>query len=72
MEKNENNFSYPPQNLINIDLNTSIINESPEWLHFDDAHVQLLSNNEFNNKIIHSNFDSPYILFYFKATMAYL
>ena len=47
-------------------VNTS---ETPEWLHFDDAHVKFLSNNEFNNKIIDSNYESPYILFYIKVTI---
>ena len=40
--------------------------DSLQWLHFDDAHLKLLSNSEFNSKIIDNNFDSPYILFYVK------
>lgn len=35
-----------------------------EWLHFDDTKVKSLSNNEFQRKIVDSNYDSPYILFY--------
>lgn len=35
-----------------------------EWLHFDDTKVKTLSNNEFQRKILDSNYDSPYILFY--------
>lgn len=42
---------------------------TPEWLHFDDTKVKLLSNNEFHRKIIDSNYDSPYILFYVKNTL---
>jgi hypothetical protein len=40
---------------------------SPEWLHFDDTRVKLLTNNEFHRKIVDSNIDSPYILFYNKV-----
>jgi ubiquitin C-terminal hydrolase len=42
------------------------LNNSPEWLHFDDTKVKMLSNNEFHRKVVDSKFDSPYILFYVK------
>lgn len=40
-----------------------------EWLHFDDTKVRSLSNTEFQRKIIDSNYDSPYILFYVKESI---
>ncbi|RNA22993.1 hypothetical protein BpHYR1_006481 [Brachionus plicatilis] len=40
-----------------------------EWLHFDDTKVKSLSNTEFQRKIIDSNYDSPYILFYVKESI---
>jgi hypothetical protein len=42
------------------------LNNSPEWLHFDDTKVKMLSNIEFHRKVVDSKFDSPYILFYVK------
>lgn len=40
---------------------------TPEWLHFDDTKVEGMSNSEFHRKIIDSNFNSPYILFYVRC-----
>lgn len=53
------------QNDSNLISNKNTNHES-EWLHFDDTKVKSLSNIEFHRKIIDSNYDSPYILFYVK------
>jgi hypothetical protein len=52
----------------NISSNLHVVNsiDAPEWLHFDDTRVKLISDNEFHRKIVDSNIDSPYILFYKK------
>jgi ubiquitin C-terminal hydrolase len=57
-------------NLTNIQI-TSLNDDSNiiEWLHFDDSKVKYLSSIEFNRKIIESNYDSPYILFYIKENI---
>lgn len=59
-QKNGNN------NNNNADLISSKYSNDSEWLHFDDTKVKSLSNIEFHRKIIDSNYDSPYILFYVK------
>ena len=53
---------------MNLSLKT-IDSSFPEWLHFDDTRVKVLSNNEFHRKIVDSTIDSPYILFYVKNTL---
>lgn len=53
----------------NTQISSYDTDDDIEWLHFDDSKVKHLSSIEFNRKIIESNYDSPYILFYIKENI---
>ena len=67
LKENPKSISHDSCTCSVLNHNHNNNNDSLEWLHFDDTRVKFLTNNEFHRKIVDSNIDSPYILFYNKV-----